>query len=123
MFLSVDVAKLYHYLLFQLLLVMLMSVKFVPYPCRSLVSVVVFCLVAVELVMTVVVLVAVQVMSVNFILQFPGLLFCPHNVLVVVLLGVRLPVVRLGGGAVSFAISVGGLVDVCIGAAVVVVAV
>ena len=66
-----------------------------PIACHSLVSVIAFCLVAIEFVMFVVVVaVAVQVMSVNFVLQSLGLLFCPHNVriVVVVLLGVHLPV-------------------------------
>ena len=71
-------------------------VKFVPYiACHSLVSDIAFCLVAIEFVMfVVVVVVAVQVMSVNFVLQSLGLLFCPYNVRIVVffLYGVHLPV-------------------------------
>ena len=67
---------------------LLVRVVFVA--CHSLVSVIVFCLVAVELVMVVVVVVVgVQVVSVNFAFQISGPLFCPCNVLLVVRLGVR----------------------------------
>ena len=44
----------------------------------------VFCLKAIEVVMIVVVVVAVHIVSVNFVLLSRGLLFCPHNVLVIV---------------------------------------
>ena len=73
--------------------------------------------------MIVVVVVAVQVVSVNFVLQSRGLLFCPHNVLVVVvvLLGVHLPVFVVC--LVSFVVGVRGLLDIGNGAVVVVIAV
>ena len=72
---------------------LLVRVVFVA--CHSLMSVIVFSLVAVKLVMMVVVVVVVlvvvgvQLVSVNFALQISGPLFCPCNVLVVVRLGVR----------------------------------
>lgn len=61
--------------------------------------------------MILVVVVAVQVVSINLVLPSQGLLFCRHSVyVVIVLLDVCLPVfvVRLGGDVVSFAVSVGG---------------
>ena len=61
--------------------------------------------------MIVVVVVAVQVVSINFVLSSRGVLFCRHSVyVVIVLLDVCPPVfvVRLGGDVVSFAVSVGG---------------
>ena len=60
--------------------------------------------------MIVVVVVAVQVVSINLVLSSRGVLFCRHSVyVVIVLLDVCLPVfvVHLGGD-VSFAVSVGG---------------
>ena len=86
-----------------------------PVSCHGLVLIVIFCPVAAELVMVVVV-VAVQVVSVNSVLQSLILLFGSHNILIIaiVLLGGHLPisVVRHDAVIANISIIIEGLVDI-----------